>query len=121
MNPSEPIVIPEYDCTAYLTSCCPVPPSLYGPKPASAGCTLEHWLLPDACVLPPPGPLWPTLLGRWERRSVPLMVSAQAGASLAEFLPYMKDAEESTGDAGLGQEVKLLKKLISRSGAGADD
>lgn len=59
--------------------------------PIGPGCRLDHWLLPSACILPPPAVLWPQLLGRWERQSQPLAVNSDAQKAMMEFLPYFKD------------------------------
>lgn len=113
VDPGQPIVIPQCDCTSFPAWYCPVPVDLYSAQPTADGCALERWLLPDACLLPPPPPLWPPLLGRWERQSQPLAVNAQAAAALGEFLPYFEGQVEAVGDPSLGQEVEVLKKLVA--------
>jgi Ca-activated chloride channel family protein len=113
LEPSQPIVVPAEDCASFPTWYCPVPVTLYRASPVTGGCALRRWLLPDACPLPPPPPLWPQLLGRWERQSQPLAVNKDAAAAFKEFLPYLEGVAEATNDASLDQEVKLLKKLAA--------
>lgn len=65
-----PIVLPQDLCSVFPEAYCPLSTSAYGFKAAAGGgCTLEHWVLPDSCILPPPPVIFPPLLGRWERQS----------------------------------------------------
>lgn len=112
-EPSQPIVVPAEDCDSFPSLYCPVPIEQYGANPVTGGCRLNHWLLPDACPLPPPPPLWPQLLGRWERQSQPLAVNRDAAAAFRKFLPYLEETASATNDASLAQEAKLLRRLVA--------
>jgi len=52
-------------------------------------------------------------LGRWERQSVPLGVSAEYGDVISDFNEYFQEELVKIGDFGLLQEVMLMQKLES--------
>jgi Ca-activated chloride channel family protein len=53
-------------------------------------------------------------LGRWERQSLPLRVSAGYRPVLAKFLEHFRAEASTLGDATLDKEAKLLEFLLSR-------
>jgi len=65
-------------------------------------------------ILPPP--VTQTQLGRWERQSLPLMVSGGYGELFAEFADYFEDEMNAIGDRTLAQEFEILDKLGRYSG-----
>ena len=52
-------------------------------------------------------------LGRWERQSAPLGVSAQYGNAISDFNKYFQEEIIEIGDFDLLQEVILMQKLES--------
>ena len=91
VDPQEPpYLIPQPFCDVFPAWYCPVPAATWGPAPADGGCTLDRWLLPGGCILPPPAPIWVPLLGRWERQSAPLAVNPDAKQAIEKFLPYFE-------------------------------
>ena len=54
----------------------------------------------------------PIQLGRWERQSIPLMVSEHYKDLFEEFRNYFEDEMEDIGDDNLDQEIEILEKLI---------
>jgi Ca-activated chloride channel family protein len=72
-----------------------------------------HWSRPwdprvseeDGIVIPPSG------LGKWERQSLPLMVSAEYRMLLREFSDYFYDEMDEIGDYELEQELEILEAL----------
>ncbi len=59
-------------------------------------------------------PVPPVTLGRWERQSVPLMVSTSYRELFQEFRTYFEQEMQAIGDDTLSQEVEILDKLINR-------
>ncbi|MDY6911425.1 MAG: hypothetical protein SVM79_03590, partial [Chloroflexota bacterium] len=59
-------------------------------------------------ILPPP--IEP-MLGKWERQSLPLMVSAPYKELFEEFSVYFEDEMNVIGDDTLKQELEILSKL----------
>lgn len=105
-------VLPRPLCAAYPRLYCPLPVEAYGLRPVGDGCVLEAgWLLPDACLLPPPVVVLTPLLGRWERTSEKLAVGNEAQAAFEEFLPYFEGEAGRLQDPTLSQEVDILKRL----------
>ncbi len=76
---------------------CPVPVDTWGLRRVDQGCQLDSWLVPTGCVLPPPPPVWPPLLGRWERQSQPLAVNKNARQAISDFLPYFEQVGRGSG------------------------
>ena len=114
VDKSRPILIPSVECGRLPRDYCPVPVELYGLRSTSGGgCTLDRWLVPNGCLLPPPYPVLVPLLGRWERQSQTLAVGEQARRAFQEFLPYFQGEMGRVGDSSLGQEVDILKRLIA--------
>ncbi|KAL4859210.1 Sister chromatid cohesion protein PDS5 B-B [Chlorella vulgaris] len=114
VNSSKPIAIPANLCTSLPSDYCPVPVQLYGQQRINdGGCELAHWLLPDACLLPPPYPVLLPLLGRWERQSEKLAVDPKARAAFDAFLPYFESEAAAVGDASLNQEVELINTILA--------
>ena len=109
-----PILIPSAECGRLPRDYCPVPVELYGlRRTPDGGCTLDRWLVPAGCLLPPPYPVLLPLLGRWERQSQKLAVGGEARRAFQEFLPYFEAEMGRVGDASLGQEVDILERLIA--------
>lgn len=75
------IIIPLDVCNAFPSELCPVP---YGVRRQAGGCTLDRWLMPEGCILPPPWPVLAPLLGQWERQSQPLAVNEEAKAAFRQ-------------------------------------
>ena len=113
MDKRRPILIPATECGSLPGDYCPVPVELYGMRRTSGGCTLDRWLIPNGCLLPPPYPVMLPLLGRWERQSQPLAVGGEARRAFQEFLPYFEAEMGRVGDSSLQQEVDILKRLIA--------
>ena len=67
-----------------------MPVETWGVRTTKDGCVLDTWLVPTGCILPPPPPIWPPLLGRWERTSQPLAVNSNARQAISDFLPYFE-------------------------------
>ncbi|MGV8168789.1 MAG: VWA domain-containing protein [Candidatus Nanoarchaeia archaeon] len=63
----------------------------------------------NGIVLPPD--YKPAELGRWERQSVPLKVSAEYQALFSEFKPYFEREMKAIGDNTLSKETLILTKL----------
>ena len=109
-----PIAIPAAECTSLPADYCPVPVELYGQRIIDGGgCALDRWLLPDACLLPPPYPVLLPLLGRWERQSEKLAVGPEARRAFQEFLPYFEGEMAAVGDPSLRQEVELMNRILA--------
>ena len=51
-------------------------------------------------------------LGQWERQSVPLTVSSDYAAAIAEFSRYFSQEAESIGDPALLQEAAVMSSLL---------
>ena len=51
-------------------------------------------------------------LGQWERQSVPLTVSSDYAAAIAEFSVYFSQEAESIGDPALLQEAAVMSALL---------
>jgi Ca-activated chloride channel homolog len=62
----------------------------------------------DGIALPPEDIVQ---LGRWERQSMPLKVSAHYQEMFREFKPYFESELISVGDSSLSKEVSILDKL----------
>jgi Ca-activated chloride channel family protein len=114
-NSSQPITIPAAECPTLPSDYCPVPVELYGQQriAGSSNCQLKRWLVPNGCLLPPPFPVLEPLLGRWERQSAKLAISAEARAAFEEFLPHFEAEAAALGDATLGQEVDLMRRILA--------
>ena len=57
-------------------------------------------------------PVPPVTLGRWERQSLPLMVSGPYRELFQEFRKYFEQEKDTLQDDTLGQELEILDKLI---------
>jgi Ca-activated chloride channel family protein len=112
----DPIVIPADYCAWFPQWYCPVPVDTWGLRSVDKGCVLDSWLVPAGCVLPPPPPVWPPLLGRWERQSQPLAVNKNARQAISDFLPYFEKAMDAVNDPDMQQEVDLMNKLVATKG-----
>ncbi|GAB4821981.1 hypothetical protein N2152v2_009027 [Parachlorella kessleri] len=110
-KPCEPILVPPELCTVFPAMYCPVPVTTWGITQTSRGCELQRWLVPGSSILPPPLPVFPPLLGRWERKSQRLAVNADSKAAFSDFLPYMQAEVAALKDSTLNQEVDIVKKL----------
>ncbi len=109
-----PIAIPATECASLPAEYCPVPVQLYGQRSiAGGGCALNNWLLPNACLLPPPYPVLLPLLGRWERQSEKLAVGPKARSAFQEFLPYFESEAAAVADPTLKQEVDLMNMILA--------
>ena len=83
--------------------------------------THEHYEQPQAMVMavddetgiPVPKPVE---LGRWERRSVPLLVTEEYAAAFDEFSSYFEEEMVAVGDESLEQESALLRRLSAPTG-----
>ena len=59
-------------------------------------------------IIPPP--IDPGL-GKWERQSLPLMVSVPYRELFDEFSQYFEDEMDAIGDDTIDQELEILKNL----------
>ena len=55
----------------------------------------------------------PIQLGKWERQSIPLMVSSHYKDLFKEFKPYFEREMNAIGDNTLKQEIEILSKLLN--------
>jgi len=67
----------------------------------------EPMVNPECGIVLPPSPL-----GKWERQSLPLMVSPQYRELFDEFSDYFADEMDEIGDSTLEQELDILESLI---------
>jgi len=63
-----------------------------------------------------PPPVTQSQLGRWERQSLPLMVSGGYRDLFAEFTDYFEKEMDAIGDSTLTREFTILDKLSRYSG-----
>jgi Ca-activated chloride channel family protein len=72
-----------------------------------------HWSRPwEPMVNPECGIIFPpSLLGTWERQSLPLMVLPQYSDLFEEFSYYFADEMDGIGDSTLEQELDILQEL----------
>ena len=59
-------------------------------------------------------PVPPVILGRWERQSLPLMVSEPYQELFMEFRAYFEQEMNNVSDSNLSQELEILDKLINK-------
>ena len=60
------------------------------------------------------------MLGRWERKSIPLIVSKENKDFLGRFKTYFEAEKTQTQDESLQKEVELLENLVQQPGEGSD-